>query len=85
MTMQPTSVCRFRYELSGEALGLGVSGGMTALLLILLAAAAAGGSAGQNTGRQATITKLSTQRYSFDCCTYGNAKAFNSYTPLVQR
>ena len=37
-------------------MGLGVSGGITALLLILLAAAAAGGSSGQNTGATTLTT-----------------------------
>ena len=56
LVQQFWSACRFRYELSGEAVGLGVSGGITALLLILLAAAAAGGSSGQNTGATTLTT-----------------------------
>ena len=39
MTVQCTSVCRFRYGAQWRTLGLGVSGGVTALLLILLVAA----------------------------------------------
>ncbi|KAL3155478.1 hypothetical protein ABBQ38_011032 [Trebouxia sp. C0009 RCD-2024] len=44
-----------RYRLNAEALGLGVSGGVTALCLTLLTAAATGGAAAQNTG---TVTTL---------------------------
>ena len=46
-------LCRYKYKLGGEAVGLGVSGGVTALCLTLLSAAATGGSAAQNTGLQA--------------------------------
>ena len=42
--------CRYKYQLTGEAVGLGVSGGVTALCLILLSSALFGGSAAQNTG-----------------------------------
>lgn len=43
-------ICRYKYNLNVEALGLGVSGGVTALCLTLLTAAATGGAAAQNTG-----------------------------------
>lgn len=42
--------CRFKYEVNGEAVGLGISGGVTALCLTLLTAAVTGGAAAQNTG-----------------------------------
>lgn len=49
---QSDGIChRYKYELSGEALGLGVSGGVTALCLTLLTSAVTGGAAAQNTGQ----------------------------------
>ena len=46
---------RYKYKLDVEAVGLGVSGGVTALCLALLSAAATGGSAAQNSGWHADI------------------------------
>lgn len=40
----------YKYKLDGEAVGLGISGGVTALCLTLLTAAVTGGAAAQNTG-----------------------------------
>lgn len=42
---------RYKYELNVEAVGLGVSSGVTALCLTLLTAAVSGGAAAQNTGQ----------------------------------
>ena len=48
-------ICRYKYKLNVEAVGLGVSGGVTALCLTLLTAAATGGAAAQNTGQHANF------------------------------
>jgi len=47
---QAAGWCRYKYKLDGEAVGLGISGGVTALCLTLLTAAVTGGAAAQNTG-----------------------------------
>ncbi len=47
---QASGCCRYKYKLDGEAVGLGISGGVTALCLTLLTAAVTGGAAAQNTG-----------------------------------
>ncbi len=47
---QAAGWCRYKYKLDGEAVGLGISGGVTALCLTLLTAAVTGAAAAQNTG-----------------------------------
>ncbi|DBA96851.1 TPA: hypothetical protein ACH3X3_013007 [Trebouxia sp. C0006] len=45
----------YKYKLDGEAVGLGISGGVTALCLTLLTAAVTGAAAAQNTGTVKTL------------------------------
>ena len=63
---------RYKYELNGEALGLGVSGGVTALCLTLLTAAVSGGAAAQNTGHISLMLEGRVSVYMVDTLLKGN-------------
>lgn len=63
---------RYKYELNGEALGLGVSGGVTALCLTLLTAAVSGGVAAQNTGHISLMLQGRVSVYMVDTLPKGN-------------
>ena len=73
---QAVGWCRYKYKLDGEAVGLGISGGVTALCLTLLTAAVTGGAAAQNTGGSAIsrllvyhgIRDISMLFYTADTC-----------------